>query len=92
MSGRDDMCVCGHPRHEHCFCGMHCMHPGDPVQHTKKMLGMLAEALLKSVTKGQKEAIEHLMASPQSYELNCSCGGFWKVEEADERSTDGSVA
>jgi hypothetical protein len=80
MSDRDDMCVCGHPRHEHCFCGMHCMHPGDPVPKPEKLLSMLAAALAVAIEKGKREAIEHLMASPLGYENNCRCDGFKMVD------------
>ena len=70
----DDVCVCGHTKEQHCFCGMHCMHIGPPVPAELFLLfARVVGALFSKGAPGGQRRIEH---GAEGYRLYCKCTGF----------------
>jgi hypothetical protein len=79
MKSTDALCQCGHPRSEHCGCGQHCLHPGEPVYITGEAKKKWEE-MLPALSGTRLDAAKRLLEKPVSYKILCQCSG-WKPKE-----------
>ncbi len=80
MAQPDDLCVCGHPLKEHCFCGCACLHKGEAICSSEESKEMLRNLATRGRTYECREAAEELLNMPLIYTLDCKCTGFKEKE------------